>query len=172
MALELLVVHAITLPPGCFGGSYVDDFFLGRLDPMADPFFQEIRHLRVSTHFYIQRDGALTQYVPVMGRAWHAGVSRWKGRERCNDFSIGVELEGDEAHPFEPVQYRLLASLFRTLQGRLPALLDENITGHQHIAPGRKWDPGPGFDWDFFDQTLATAKPSQEWPLVWEETSS
>ncbi|MBF0284198.1 MAG: 1,6-anhydro-N-acetylmuramyl-L-alanine amidase AmpD [Magnetococcales bacterium] len=165
--VELLVVHAISLPPGGFGGSFVDDLFLGRLDPAAHPFFATLAGLRVSAHFFLDRYGALTQFVPVGERAWHAGVSRWRGRERCNDFSLGVELEGDESNPFTDGQYRHLAALVRTLQQRLPDLADENIAGHQEIAPGRKWDPGPGFDWDRFRQQLADAAPFDGWQPVW-----
>ncbi|MBF0588524.1 MAG: 1,6-anhydro-N-acetylmuramyl-L-alanine amidase AmpD [Magnetococcales bacterium] len=168
MEVELMVVHAISLPPGRFGGGYVDDLFLGQLDPDADPFFLEICQLRVSAHFYIDRGGRLTQYVPVRRRAWHAGKSCWRGREACNDFSVGVELEGDEHHPFTPVQYRQLAALFRTLQTQLPALKDEHITGHQHIAPDRKWDPGPGFDWGHFWAQLEKSAPFDGWPIVWD----
>ncbi|MBF0186403.1 MAG: 1,6-anhydro-N-acetylmuramyl-L-alanine amidase AmpD [Magnetococcales bacterium] len=169
MEISLLVVHAISLPPHRFGGSYIDDLFLGKLDAAADPFFAEIEGLRVSAHFLIDRHGEITQYVPVMYRAWHAGVSQWQGRERCNDFSVGIELEGDEKTPFEPIQYQRLALLFRQMQQRLPSLRSAaQITGHQHIAPERKWDPGPGFDWDHFHSVLAeTVYQEMGPPIVW-----
>jgi N-acetyl-anhydromuramoyl-L-alanine amidase len=149
----------------------VDDLFLGCLDTDAHPFYQEIAGLKVSAHFLIQRNGLLTQYVPVDKRAWHAGVSQWQNINKCNDFSIGIELEGDEKNPFELVQYRELALLIRTLQARYPAITDQNIVGHQDIAPGRKWDPGPGFDWPKFRNILATtsSSPSTTWSIVWDK---
>ncbi len=146
----------------------MDDLFLGRLDPNAHPFYQEIATLRVSAHFLIRRQGALTQYVPTDCRAWHAGVSRWQKRTHCNDFSLGIELEGDEKTPFETVQYYQLARLIRTLQRRYPAITDQRIVSHQQIAPQRKWDPGPGFDWHVFYAILAQASPCNQWPLVWQ----
>ena len=141
---------------------------MGCLDVNSHPFYQEIATLKVSAHFLIQRNGAVTQYVPILQRAWHAGVSRWLERSNCNDFSVGIELEGDDKTPFETEQYRKLAQLIRTLQIRCPALIDQRIVGHQDIAPKRKWDPGPGFDWTEFRTILATSQPSSEWPLVWE----
>lgn len=165
--VDLLVVHAISLPPGEFGGRAIDDFFLGRLDPSAHPYFATIASMRVSAHFLVDRQGGITQYVPVLRRAWHAGVSQWKGRERCNDFSVGVELEGDGETPFEARQYECLATLFRTLQTGLPGLTAENVTGHQHIAPERKWDPGPCFDWARLHQDMDMARPEPSWPVVW-----
>lgn len=165
--VDLLVVHAISLPPGVFGGRGVDDLFLGTLDAEAHPYYRDIAGLRVAAHFFIQRPGSLTQYVPVLWRAWHAGVSQWQGRERCNDFSIGVELEGDEKNPFEPVQYQVLAQLVRMIQTRHAALTDDRIVGHQDVAPGRKWDPGPGFDWPLFRGLLDRTTPSTHWPVVW-----
>ncbi|MBF0131972.1 MAG: 1,6-anhydro-N-acetylmuramyl-L-alanine amidase AmpD [Magnetococcales bacterium] len=168
VSIDLLVLHAISLPPGFFGGCAIDDFFLGRLDVAAHPFFQEIASLKVSAHFVIDRQGAVTQYVPVHGRAWHAGVSVWEGRENCNDFSIGVELEGDADTPFEMCQYNTLASLIARLQSRLPALREERIVGHQHIAPTRKWDPGPTFDWSELKQRLRHSQPNINWPVRWE----
>ncbi|MBF0381580.1 MAG: 1,6-anhydro-N-acetylmuramyl-L-alanine amidase AmpD [Magnetococcales bacterium] len=166
--IDLLVVHAISLPPGEFGGCGVDDLFLGCLDGDAHPFYREIANLKVSAHFLIKRDGTLTQYVPAAQMAWHAGVSQWQGRNKCNDFSIGVELEGDENTAFEIVQYQQLATLTRTLQGRYPTITDKNIVGHKDIAPNRKWDPGPGFDWQHFYKILSTAKATLEWPIVWD----
>lgn len=162
------MVHAISLPPGCFGGGHIDDLFLGRLDPAADAYFARIAGLRVSAHFLIRRAGSVTQYVPVLARAWHAGESQWRGKTRCNDFSVGVELEGDDKTPFTTIQYRQLARLFRTLQTRLPLLKNDHMAGHQEIAPGRKWDPGPCFDWPRLWQETARAVPEPSWPLIWE----
>jgi AmpD protein len=142
--IDLLVIHAISLPPDRFGGPAIEQLFTNRLDPDADAYFTAIAHLRVSAHFLIRRDGELIQFVPCGARAWHAGASNWKGRERCNDFSIGVELEGCDTMPFEAVQYRRLASLARALRKRYPLA---DIAGHSDIAPGRKTDPGPHFDW-------------------------
>jgi len=143
--ISLLVIHNISLPPGQFGGPWIDDLFLGRLDPEAHPFFREIEGLRVSSHFLIRRDGELVQYVPTELRAWHAGASSWKGRERCNDFSIGVELEGADDVPFAEPQYERLALLVPALTARYGAL---DLAGHSDIAPGRKTDPGPWFEWE------------------------
>ncbi len=147
----------------------MDDLFLGCLDPNAHPFYQKIANLRVSAHFLIKRDGTVTQYVPVANRAWHAGVSQWQGREQCNDFSIGIELEGDEESQFETIQHQELATLIRTIQTRHPAITDQQIVGHQDIAPTRKWDPGPGFDWSQFRKILAMATAESEPYLVWQE---
>jgi AmpD protein len=142
--IDLLVVHNISLPPRVYGGDAIIDLFLGRLDCGADPYFDSLRGLRVSAHFLIRRDGELLQFVPCAKRAWHAGVSAFMGRERCNDFSIGVELEGSDFDPFEPPQYEVLAALTRTLRTRYPLPF---VAGHSDIAPGRKTDPGPFFDW-------------------------
>jgi AmpD protein len=142
--VSLLVIHNISLPPGEFGGSWIDDLFMGTLDPQAHPYFAEIEGLKVSAHFLIRRDGSLIQYVPCDKRAWHAGASNWKGRERCNDFSIGVELEGADDVPFAEPQYETLAKLKLDLEKRYGKL---DIAGHSDIAPGRKTDPGPWFDW-------------------------
>ena len=143
-SVELLVIHAISLPPGQFGGDDIDRLFTNRLDPEAHPYFATISALRVSAHCLIRRDGTLHQYVPVGRRAWHAGVSNWGGRERCNDFSLGIELEGCDEQPFTDAQYRVLAELTRVLQQACPIA---DIRGHAEIAPGRKTDPGPLFDW-------------------------
>ena len=132
-APELLVIHNISLPPYRYGGAGVEQLFSNRLDPDEHPYYQGVHQLRVSSHFFIRRDGRLLQFVPAGKRAWHAGVSSWRGREKCNDFSIGVEMEGCDFEPFSEAQYRTLA---------LSA-----IAGHEHIAPGRKTDPGPWFDW-------------------------
>ena len=142
--VKLIVVHAISLPPDEFGGPGVEQLFTNALDPAAHPYYAAIGHLRVSAHFFIRRDGSLMQFVPTDARAWHAGVSCWRGRERCNDFSIGIELEGCDTQAFEPAQYARLAALLRVLCANYPI---EAIAGHSDIAPGRKTDPGPCFDW-------------------------
>ena len=166
--VDMLVVHAISLPPGDFGGPFVDALFLGQLNPDAHPYFREIAGMRVSAHFFIDRGGSLTQYVPVAMRAWHAGQSVWEGRTACNDFSVGVELEGVEAGRFTDAQYEQLAILTVTLMAALPALTLERIVGHQEIAPGRKWDPGSGFDWEHFRALVRRMRPGLEIALVWE----
>lgn len=145
--VEVLVVHCISLPPGRYGGSGIEELFCNRLDPAAHPYFREICGLRVSAHFLLRRDGGLVQFVPVHRRAWHAGVSRCLGRDRVNDFSIGIELEGTDDSPFEPAQYEVLARLTRCLAQRWPALGPGRVFGHSDVAPGRKSDPGPAFDW-------------------------
>jgi AmpD protein len=142
--IELLVIHGISLPPGEFGGPAVIELFTNRLDPAAHPYFATVAGQRVSAHFLIRRDGELIQFVPCSGRAWHAGASDWRGRGRCNDFSIGIELEGSDDAPYEETQYEALAELCRALRGRYPIA---DIVGHSDIAPGRKTDPGPYFDW-------------------------
>jgi len=147
MAVDLLVVHGISLPPGEFGGPWIDALFTNTLDANAHPYFQTIHQLRVSAHLLIRRDGETVQYVPFHRRAWHAGQSLFKGRERCNDFSIGVELEGTDTLPYAEQQYRQLAKVIQALQKTYPAITRERITGHADIAPGRKTDPGPAFDW-------------------------
>ncbi|KAB2311600.1 1,6-anhydro-N-acetylmuramyl-L-alanine amidase AmpD [Betaproteobacteria bacterium SCN2] len=141
---SLIVIHNISLPPGEFGGSAVEELFTNRLDWDAHPYYQGIRGLEVSAHFFIRRDGELIQFVPCSMRAWHAGASNWCGRERCNDFSIGIELEGSDELPFTEAQYASLAELTRTLKETYPIT---SIVGHADIAPGRKTDPGPHFDW-------------------------
>ena len=140
----LLVVHCIALPPGTFGGDAVADFFGGTLDIGAHPYYETLRGLRVSAHFFIHRNGAVLQFVDVRRRAWHAGESVWRGCCNCNDFSLGVELEGDEALPYCDVQYDSLAALVRAAAAHYPNI---QVAGHEHIAPGRKNDPGPLFDW-------------------------
>lgn len=158
--LSLLVIHNIALPPERFGPpgaphSFIDDLFLNRLDPQADPYFATIADLRVSSHLCVFRDGRIHQYVLFDRRAWHAGVSHWRGRERCNDFSIGIELEGSDTQPFEDAQYAALAAATRALLHAYPGLSREAITGHSDIAPGRKTDPGPCFDWPRYRALLA-----------------
>lgn len=144
---ELLVVHAISLPPGHFGGHFIEDLFLNRLDPAAHPYFREIASLRVSAHLLVRRSGEVTQFVALPDRAWHAGVSSFEGRSACNDFSIGIELEGDDHGPFEAAQYTALAALIGCIVRRYPRITPGRIVGHSDVAPGRKTDPGPYFDW-------------------------
>jgi AmpD protein len=146
-APELIIVHGISLPPGAFGGPWIDDLFLNRLDPAAHPYFATLEGLRVSSHVLIRRDGELVQYVPFHERAWHAGVSCHDGREACNDFSIGIELEGGDEIPYASVQYERLAALVLLLQQTYPSLPATAVTGHADVAPGRKTDPGPAFEW-------------------------
>ena len=152
--ISLLVVHGISLPPGEFGGPWIDDLFLGRLDPTAHPYFTSIHQLRVSAHCLIRRDGELVQYVPFGARAWHAGVSSWEGREACNDFSIGIELEGTDEQPYSDAQYEVLSGLSRTISRHYPAITAQRIVGHCDIAPGRKTDPGDSFEWQRYRQML------------------
>lgn len=149
--IKLLVIHNISLPPGQFGGPFIPDLFTNRLDCDAHPYFDQLRALRVSAHFLIRRDGEVMQFVSANDRAWHAGVSSFCGRERCNDFSIGIELEGTDFDPFELVQYDALAALTLALSARYPLT---DVAGHEHIAPGRKSDPGPFFDWNHFRKSL------------------
>jgi AmpD protein len=153
--IDLLVIHNISLPPGGFGGPWIDDLFCNCLDPEAHPYFREIAGLRVSAHLLIRRDGELIQYVPLAQRAWHAGQSEFEGRGACNDFSIGIELEGTDDTPYSDAQYETLAQITRRIMQAYPAITPERITGHCDIAPGRKSDPGPSFDWQYFRQLLA-----------------
>lgn len=159
---SLLVVHNISLPPGEFGGPWIDALFTGTLDPDAHPYFADISHLRVSAHCLIRRDGEIVQYVPFDKRAWHAGVSVYQGRERCNDFSIGIELEGTDTVAYTDEQYQQLAALTRLLIKQYPSVA-ENMTGHCDIAPVRKTDPGPSFDWPRFRQ-LVEVTSNKEMP--------
>jgi len=153
-AVDLLVIHSISLPPGQYGGSYIDAFFLGQLDTGAHPYFSEIAALRVSAHLLIDRDGQVTQYVPLDRRAWHAGQSEFQGRSNCNDFSIGIELEGLDTDTYTDAQYRSLAEASAAIMAAYPAIDRDRITGHSDIAPGRKLDPGPGFDWQRYYSLL------------------
>lgn len=146
-AIDLLVIHAISLPPDHFGGPWIDDLFMGRLDCSAHPYFETLRGVRVSAHLCITRDGEVTQYVPFDQRAWHAGDSAFEGRTRCNDFSIGIELEGGDDHPYTDPQYAVLGRVCDALIRAYPDLSTQRIVGHADIAPGRKTDPGPYFDW-------------------------
>jgi AmpD protein len=142
--VSLAVLHSISLPPGEYGGPQVEQLFTNRLDWDAHPYFAGIRGLQVSAHFVIRRGGELLQFVSVLDRAWHAGASSWNGRENCNDFSVGIELEGLEGERFETPQYATLAKLLRDCAAVWPIA---EVVGHEHVAPGRKADPGPGFDW-------------------------
>ena len=151
-AIELIVIHNISLPPGVFDGDAVIDLFTNRLDWDAHPYYQGIRGLEVSAHFFIRRDGSLIQFVPCTLRAWHAGASNWQGRERCNDFSIGIELEGTDDLPFTDAQYATLVPLLATLKTAYPI---QAVVGHSDIAPGRKTDPGPHFVWQRLDARTA-----------------
>lgn len=160
---SLLVVHNISLPPGQFGGPYVADLFLNRLDCSLHPYFEQLLDLRVSAHFFIDRAGSLTQFVSIRHRAWHAGVSLHCGRQRCNDFSIGVELEGTDEQPFTPSQYDVLCRLTMSLQKSCRLT---HVAGHEHIAPGRKTDPGPFFDWPLYEAMLGEANASVASPEV------
>jgi AmpD protein len=144
VTVELAVVHSISLPPGVYGGDAIERLFTNRLDWDAHPYFQQIRGAEVSSHFVVRRGGELLQFVSCDARAWHAGASRWRGRENCNDFSIGIELEGLEGLGFESAQYAQLVQLLHALALRYPLI---GVAGHEHVAPGRKADPGAGFDW-------------------------
>ena len=146
-APELIIVHGISLPPGEYGGPWIDRLFTNALPSDAHPYFAKIAGLKVSTHVLIRRDGELVQYVPFHRRAWHAGASSYCGRERCNDFSIGIELEGVDEHGYEPVQYRQLVDVIFALCAAYATLSLDRIAGHSDVAPGRKTDPGPAFDW-------------------------
>jgi AmpD protein len=150
-AISLLLLHNISLPPNAFGGPYIADLFANRLDYDAHPYFDQLRDLRVSAHFLIRRDGSAIQFVATEARAWHAGVSALDGRERCNDFSVGIEMEGSDFQPFEEAQYGTLLALTNALLVRY-RLTD--LTGHEHVAPGRKTDPGPCFDWVRYRESL------------------
>ena len=145
--IDLIVLHSISLPPGIYGNSFIEDFFQNKLDQSKDHFFQEIKDLKVSSHFLIKRDGSITQFVSILDRAWHAGISSFKGRENCNDFSIGIELEGTDTDSFEENQYNSLVSLTKILMSEFSSITVDRIIGHSDIAPGRKTDPGKGFDW-------------------------
>jgi AmpD protein len=165
--IDLIVLHSISLPPGVYGGPEVEQLFTNTLDWDAHPYFGQIRGMEVSAHFFIRRDGELVQFVDADARAWHAGSSCWRGRDNCNDDSIGIELEGLEGESFETAQYATLGQLCRHLRSRYPVA---HVAGHEHVAPGRKQDPGPGFDWArlqhelgwslaHFPQTLTGANP-------------
>lgn len=157
-AVELVVLHHISLPPGEFGSAAIEQFFTNRLDVAAHPYYRCIADLRVSAHGVIRRDGEVVQFVSCDERAWHAGASCWRGRSRCNDFSVGIELEGCDTQPFTDAQYAAVVQCLRALLRRYPIL---GIAGHEHIAPGRKTDPGPTWDWSRLMQTLSL--PAHMW---------
>ncbi|QJR82726.1 1,6-anhydro-N-acetylmuramyl-L-alanine amidase AmpD [Alteromonas pelagimontana] len=158
--ISLLVIHNMSLPPGQFGGPDIAALFTGTLDANKHPFFQQIAHLRVSAHCVIYRDGTVEQFVPFTQRAWHAGISSFQGRQRCNDFSIGIEMEGTDDMPFTDAQYQALATVSHEILSHFPLITIGRIVGHSDIAPGRKTDPGPFFDWPRYRQQL--------FPLLWE----
>ena len=150
--VSLLLVHSISLPPGEFGGPYIEALFTNTLDWNAHPYFQTIQGLQVSSHFLIRRTGECVQFVSIWDRAWHAGASSWRGRDNCNDYSVGIELEGLEGEPFESAQYDTLVALSQDVASQVPI---SDVAGHEHVAPGRKADPGVGFDWNAFLQRVA-----------------
>lgn len=153
VSIDLLVIHNISLPAGTFSTPYVRDLFLGQLDCCADPSFADLEGVEVSAHFFINRAGSIEQFVPIDKRAWHAGVSSWCGRENCNDFSVGIELEGTDEDPYTEVQYQSLVLLTQALMG-VTGITADAIVGHCDIAPARKTDPGPSFDWPYYRQLL------------------
>lgn len=156
-SIELIVVHNISLPPGVYGGGHVERLFTNLLDPLAHPYFAEIAHMQVSAHVFIERDGVATQFVAFSDRAWHAGASVFEGRSACNDFSIGIELEGSDFDPFTDSQYESLNALIELLRAAYPV---KAVCGHSDIAPGRKTDPGPFFDWSRIDSSPRDASAS------------
>jgi AmpD protein len=155
--VSLIVIHGVSLPPGEFGGPWIEAFFSGRLDSRAHPYFVDRASLQVAPHLYVPRDGALIQFVPCDRRAWHAGCSMWRGRDECNDFSIGIELEGADDIPYTAAQYACLASVIVVLRKHYTAIGEQDLAGHSDIAPGRKSDPGPAFDWTRLASDLAQA---------------
>jgi AmpD protein len=155
-AISLVVLHSISLPPGEYRGDAIEQLFTNRLDWDSHPYYQGIRGLRVSAHFLLRRDGQLLQFVSCDRRAWHAGSSTWRGRDNCNHYSIGIELEGLEGSAFEPLQYTVLARLLRAVSTRYPV---DEVVGHEDVAPGRKFDPGAGFDWQLLRRCLRRNHP-------------
>ena len=153
--VDLIVIHGISLPPGGYAGDEVEAFFQNRLDTGRHPYYATIEALRVSAHFYLRRDGRLVQFVPVHERAWHAGLSVYRARDACNDFAVGIELEGSDAEPYDERQYPVLAALIVALRRAYPTLAEDARAGHSDIAPARKTDPGPHFDWERLRRTLA-----------------
>jgi len=153
--IDMIVLHAISLPAGEFESQYIEDLFTGVLNVQAHPSFYDLKDLQVSAHFVIDREGVISQFVATGHRAWHAGLSSWQGRDSCNDFAIGIEMIGDEMNPFSAAQYRETARLCRVLMQRYPAISAERIVGHEDIAPGRKWDPGKQWDWQRFHRSLS-----------------
>jgi N-acetyl-anhydromuramoyl-L-alanine amidase len=166
VAADLIVVHGISLPPGEFGGPWIDRLFTNSLPAETHPYFAEVVSLRVSSHVVVGRDGAVTQYVAFTERAWHAGKSIYQGREACNDFSVGVELEGTDTLPYEPAQYGALAQVVAALCAAYPRLSPDRLVGHSDIAPGRKTDPGPAFDWPHARRLIAAAASAWGKPLI------
>jgi AmpD protein len=162
--VDLIVIHGISLPPGEFGGPWIERLFTNSLPAEIHPYFAEVAALRVSSHLVVQRDGALTQYVSFADRAWHAGQSIYEGREACNDFSVGVELEGEDMLPYEAMQYDALAEAVAALCAAYPRLSQQRLVGHSDIAPGRKTDPGPAFDWPRARRLIAAACSGQGAP--------
>jgi len=162
--VNLLVIHNISLPPGVFGGSEIKDFFLNQLEVKQHHYFQQISHLKVSTHLLIQRDGKVIQFVPFHKRAWHAGESSFQGKNQCNDFSIGIELEGLDTIPYTQTQYQQLIGCTDAIMQAFPQIQLDQIVGHEDIAPGRKTDPGPQFDWQYYksklNKTISSLKQS------------
>ena len=154
-AIDLIVLHAISLPPGQFETEVVEAFFLGKLDTEEYPELMELKGVRVSAHFVVDRKGGITQFVPLSKRAWHAGESSWQGLDDCNNYSIGIEVIGDEVQPFTSLQYRETARLCRVLMQHFPLISRERIVGHQDVAPGRKWDPGEQWSWERFDRSFS-----------------
>jgi AmpD protein len=160
---EMVILHGISLPPGQFGGGEIEDLFLNQLDWDAHPYFAGIRGMEVSAHLLVRRDGELVQFVPFSERAWHAGESRFRGRSRCNDFSIGIELEGDDSTPYDERQYQVLPGVLRAVSKAYPDISPRELAGHCDVSPGRKSDPGPAFDWlrlyDALGKALENEKP-------------
>ena len=161
VAPELIVVHGISLPPGEFGGPWIDALFTNSLPPDAHPYFAQVASLKVSAHALVRRDGEIVQYVPFHRRAWHAGASAWQGRQHCNNFSVGIELEGTDTRAYEQAQYSALARLVATLCRAYPTLSVDRMAGHSDVAPGRKSDPGIAFDWP-----LLRALARYEWEVA------
>ena len=153
--ISLLVIHNISLPPGQFGNNFVDQFFTNKLDPKKDPYFEEIYEMTVSSHLFIDREGLITQFVPFDKAAWHAGVSEFKGRDNCNEFSIGIELEGTDDLEYTSTQYEALIEVTKTLMKAYPNIVVDNIVGHSDIAPARKTDPGESFNWHLYKTSLS-----------------
>jgi len=159
--ISLIVIHNISLPPNEFIGKGIEQLFTNKLDKNEHPFYEEIYELRVSSHLLIRRDGEIVQFVPFIKRAWHAGVSQYLGRDVCNDFSIGIEMEGTDFEPFEEIQYKVLDEVIKSLLKTYPSLNKNAITGHEHIAAGRKTDPGPYFEWDKLNAALKAKLPAR-----------
>ena len=153
--ISLLVIHNISLPPGEFGNDFIDHFFTNKLDPSKDPYFEDIHEMKVSSHLFIDREGQITQFVPFDKAAWHAGISEFKGKKNCNEFSIGIELEGTDDLEYTSNQYETLIEVTKTLMKAYPDIVADNIVGHSDIAPARKTDPGDSFDWDLYKSSLS-----------------